>query len=300
MERMNYFCEKLPCYLYVKKGGGKKSVGFLNLLIMKIHFMNVGQGNMVLIQIPNNKTIIYDCNITKENEYDVLNYLDSKIKSIDIFINSHRDADHMRGIEKLENRFGISEIWDSGVSGATTDSSEYFNYMNLRRSIGKEVEALKYWTFGDCKLRIMNSKNSNFDDANEQSLVVKLEYGGNGVMLAGDTSYRSWKEFVEKYYSDSDLSSEILLASHHGSISFFDDPNDEKNYYVSHIKKINPAMTIISVGDSTLLDDKAVKLYEKYSRGSEQGNKVFTTLAKGNMLLTLKSEESWSLSSNQK
>jgi beta-lactamase superfamily II metal-dependent hydrolase len=146
----------------------------------------------------------------------------------------------------------------------------------------------------------MNSKNSNFDDANEQSLVVKLEYGGNGVMLAGDTSYRSWKEFVEKYYSDSDLSSEILLASHHGSISFFDDPNDEKNYYVSHIKKINPAMTIISVGDSTLLDDKAVKLYEKYSRGSEQGNKVFTTLAKGNMLLTLKSEESWSLSSNQK
>jgi len=265
---------------------------------MKIHFMNVGQGNMVLIQIPNSKTIIYDCNITQENENDVLNYLESKITAIDIFINSHRDADHMRGIEKLENRFGITEIWDSGVSGTTTDSSEYLYYMNLRRSIGKKVEALKYWIFGDCKLRIMNSKNSNFDDANEQSLVVKLEYGDNGVMLAGDTSYRSWKEFVEEKYSDSDLSSEILLSSHHGSISFFDDPNDEKNYYVSHIKKINPAMTIISYGDKTLLDDNAVKLYEKYSRGSNKGNKVFTTLDRGNMLLTLKAEEGWSLSSN--
>ncbi len=267
---------------------------------MKIHFMDVGQGNMVLIQIPNSKTIIYDCNITKENEYDVLNYLDSKIKGIDIFINSHRDADHMRGIEKLENRFGITEIWDSGVSGTTTDSSEYLYYMNLRRSVGKEVEALNYWTFGDCKLRIMNSKNSNFDDSNEQSIVVKLEYMSQGVMLAGDTSYRSWKEFVEKKYNDSDLSSEILLASHHGSISFFDDPNDEKNYYVSHIKKINPAMTIISYGDNNLLDDKAVKLYKEYSKGSNQGNKVYTTLDKGNMLLTIKREVGWSLSSNQK
>ncbi|GAG16278.1 unnamed protein product [marine sediment metagenome] len=117
-------------------------------------------------------------------------------------------------------------------------------------------------------------------------------------MLTGDTSYRSWKEFIEEKYIDSDLSSEILLASHHGSISFFDDPNDEKNYYVSHIKKINPAMTIISYGDNNLLDDKAVKLYKEYSRGPNHGNKVYTTLDKGNMLLMIKGEVGWSLSSN--
>ena len=57
-------------------------------------------------------------------------------------------------------------------------------------------------------------------------------------------------------------------------------------------------MTIISYGNKTLLDDNAVKLYEKYSRGSNKGNKVFTTLDRGNMLLTLKAEEGWSLSSN--
>ena len=255
---------------------------------------------MILIQIPNSKTIIYDCNITQENENDVFNYLESKITAIDIFINSHRDADHMRGIEKLNNRFKITEIWDNGVSGTTTDSSEYLYYMNLKRYIGIEVEALNYWTFGDCKLIIMNGKNSNFNDTNEQSLVVKLEYGNSGVMLTGDTSYRSWKEFIEEKFFDSDLSSEFLLASHHGSISFFDDPNDEKNYYVSHIKKINPAMTIISYGDNNILDDKAVKLYKEYSRGSDKGNKVFTTLDEGNMLLTLKNEGVWSLYSNQK
>lgn len=266
---------------------------------MKIHFINVGEGNMILIQIPNSKTIIYDCNITEENEEDVLDYLSKNVSNVDIFINSHRDADHMRGVKKIYDEFGITEIWDSGVAGTTTDSSEYIQYMNLYRKIGREVKSQKKWTFGDCKLRIMNSENYDFDDANEQSLVVKLEYGNNGVMLPGDASYKSWKEFIENKYSDSDLSSDILLASHHGSISFFDDPNDKKNYYVSHIKKISPVMTIISVGDNdTHPDKKAVELYKKYSRGSNKGNKVYTTLDKGNILLTLK-ENGWNLKTNQ-
>jgi beta-lactamase superfamily II metal-dependent hydrolase len=88
---------------------------------MDVHFINVGQGNMVLIVIPGNHIIVNDCNITSENEENVLSYVGKIIgeSSIDIFINSHRDADHMRGIKKLNEKFGIGEIWDSGVPGVT-------------------------------------------------------------------------------------------------------------------------------------------------------------------------------------
>ena len=64
---------------------------------MEIHFLNVGCGTMVLILLPNGKIFIYDCNITDENEHSVINYLDKIISpstGIDVFINSHRDADH--------------------------------------------------------------------------------------------------------------------------------------------------------------------------------------------------------------
>jgi len=146
----------------------------------------------------------------------------------------------------------------------------------------------------------MNGKNGNFNDANEQSLVIKLEYKGTGIMLAGDTSYRSWKEFIEIHYNDYDLKSEILLASHHGSLSFFDDPSDSKAYYTSHISKINPAISIISVGNyNTHPDPKAFELYKTYSRVSMQGNKVFTTLENGNMLLTIDENGRWGLHLNQ-
>jgi len=60
-------------------------------------------------------------------------------------------------------------------------------------------------------------------------------------------------------------------------------------------------MTLISVGPNvhSLPDKKAVELYAKYSRGSDKGNKVFTTEDQGNMKLVLKDDGGWTLSSHQ-
>lgn len=269
---------------------------------MKIHFINVGQWNMTLIQIPNNVNIICDCNITNENELNVLWYLEKHIwnKKIDIFINTHRDADHMRWIEKINKKFWITKIWDSWVPWTTTDSSEYITYMSLKRDKWIEKKPFVFDTFWECIIRTMNGKNSDFSDANDQSLVIKIEYKWVWIMLPWDTSFLSWKEFVLKKYNKEKIKTTFLLASHHWSISFFDDPSDTVNYYTSHIKSLKPAMTIVSVWDNdTHPDKKAIELYETHSSWSNNGNKVYTTLDKWNMLLKIKDDWWWSLLCNQ-
>lgn len=272
---------------------------------MEVHFIDVDCGNMTLIILPDGSIFVYDCNITDDNSERVLKYVKSAIgpnTEIKVFINSHRDADHMRGIKLLDTQHKIKEIWDSGVSGTTTDSPEYKTYMNLRRNVSsREIEARSYWNFGEVKLRCMNSKWDDYTDANEQSIVLKIEYKGASVMLTGDTNVRPWKEKILTNYSNSDLSSSILLGSHHGSLTFFDDPKDDKHYYTSHIEKIKPEMTLISVGPNVhgLPEKKAVELYKNYSSGSNQGNKVFSTEDKGTMKLFLKENGTWSLLVNQ-
>ena len=88
-----------------------------------------------------------------------------------------------------------------------------------------------------------------------------------------------------------------MLASHHGSIDYFDDPDDVEYYYTSHIRKKTPSMTIISVGDNAYghPHEKALKLYEKYSSGSNKGNKVFRTDVHGNMRAELKDDGGWQI-----
>lgn len=268
---------------------------------------------MVLIEASDGKKIIFDCNITDENEDRVLNYVANQIgegKNIHAFICSHRDADHIRGIKKLHSHFPINKIWDSDYPGTTTDSSAYRSYMDLRRTVGEKIIKKKTrYDYGRTRLRILSAQDDRLpDNANAQGIIIKVEHRStndteclSSAMLPGDSDAETWRYGVLKDYTKTDISSSIFMAAHHGSISFFDDPSDEENYYTDHIKAIKPAMTIISVGPNTHghPKKKAVELYNKYSTGSNKGNKVFRTDKNKTMKLILKDEGGWNLKDKQ-
>lgn len=272
-----------------------------------LHFIDVGQGNMVLIEASNGEYFICDCNVTNDNEHEVLNYVASIIgvgSKISAFICTHRDADHMRGIKKIHEYFPIGSIWDSGHPGTTTNSSEYADYMDLRRKVGsEEKKKLTRKDFGMTRFRYMSAKDERLEkNATAQGLVIKVEHWNQencraSALITGDCDAETWRYAIMKDYSTNDVKTSILMGAHHGSISFFDDPTDTEHYYIDHILAIKPAMTIVSVGNNQHghPDEKAIELYKKYSSGSKQGNKVFTTQDKGTMKLTLK-DDGWSLS----
>lgn len=276
-----------------------------------IHFIDVGQGNMVLVEAASGSKFVFDCNITDDNEDRVLDYVANQIgegKSLHAFICSHRDADHMRGVRKLHARFPIKTIWDSDHPGTTTDSSEYRAYMDLRRHLGsKIIEKQKYFDYGRTRLRMLSAKDDRLaSNANAQGIVIKVEQRNEAMdriegsaMLPADSDAETWRLGILADYSKSDVSSNIMMAAHHGSISFFDDPN-LTYYYKNHLAAIKPAMTVVSVGPNSHghPDDTALGYYREHSTGSKQGKKMFRTDTKGTVKLTLHSGGGWNLSPN--
>jgi len=268
-----------------------------------VHFVNVGQGNMQVIIFPDNFVMVYDCNITEENEKDVFNYLEKIMPKniIDLFVNSHRDADHLRGIKTIHNKYPISSIWDTGIS-ANVESPEYRQYMELRRELGEDnVHIVKSNQYLKSKpyVRILNGARDGLDNPNAQSIVLHIDHNGSSVLLTGDTDAPAWKDYIVPYQGNK-IKSTVLLAGHHGSRSFIDHES-YTHYYVDHLKKINPDFTIISVGNNPHghPDDQAVKYYEKYTSGSKTGNKIFTTQDRGNIMLELKGNGEWSINPDQ-
>lgn len=266
-----------------------------------VHVIDVGQGNMVAVVFGDGTVLVCDCNITDENADAVLGYLVGIMpkNAIDVFVNTHRDADHMRGIKRLHAWYPIGSLWDSGVSG-NDDTPEYRAYMDFRRGRGGKVHEVtpgQHWR--NREVRILNGKRAK-GDINAQSIVLRISGPGAGVLLAGDTTAAVWRDFIVPE-SKTCLPSDLLLASHHGSISFFDDPRDDKYYYTGHLATIAPAMTIISVGDNPHghPDAKALELYEKHARGSSKGNKIARTDLHGNIRIQLKDARGWSLNRDQ-
>ena len=275
----------------------------------KIHFIDVGQGNMALVECANGRNFVVDCNITEANKERVLGYVAAQIgkgSSLRAFICTHRDADHMRGVRALHEAFPIQEVWDSDYPGTSTDTSEYQAYMRLRREVGSKVikkETFKDW--GRTRFRYLSAKDDRLPkNANAQGVVVKVEHRDTSMarvegstILTGDSDAATWKYAIMKDYSAGELPCSILLAGHHGSITFFDDPADEKHYYQSHMEAMKPSMVIVSVGSNSYghPDPKALELYRKHAKGASKGKKTLRTDQNGTVRLTLKDGGGWNI-----
>ena len=84
---------------------------------LRFHMLDVGEGLMILIIFPNDQVMLFDCNVTDDNESTILDYLSANIpfkinsatgnaeQFIDVFVNSHRDEDHYRGLKKINLGF---------------------------------------------------------------------------------------------------------------------------------------------------------------------------------------------------
>ena len=281
---------------------------------MKFYLIDCESGLTHLIIFPDETVMLFDCNLTENNKDKILSFMEKVIpkkndkQEIDIFVNSHRDLDHLKGLKHVNSKFKIKSIWDSGQYGANTDNSDYQYYMYLKRKLKEESEDNVYVliptnvsiaTFGDADVYCFSAE-ADFEEnyvreikmaAKKQhtnSIVLSIEYGGRKMLLTGDSDWKCWKEAIvpefSKYvhnYEDAD----ILIASHHGSRSFFTDEtlnehiDEEQNpdtTYIESIELINPKVTLISCGAYKTYhhpNSEALDLYKKWTSCGQ----VYTT-----------------------
>ena len=209
---------------------------------------------MHLIIFPNDKVMLFDCNVTEDKEEEIIRFLDrcipkkydiSKeefVKEIDIFVNSHRDLDHLRGLKKINEKFKIKSIWDSGQTGANTDNDDYNYYMYLRRELKKENENnlfvptpsnIELCTIAgvnclaaeeDFRENYINEVRMQAKVQHTNSMVLLMVYAERKMLLTGDSDWKSWKEKIIpnfSKYSNNYEDADILIASHHGLKKFF-------------------------------------------------------------------------------
>lgn len=292
-----------------------------------IHFylVDCGCGLTHLIIFPDETVMLFDCNLQENNEKesnskDEILSLFSKVipkkmdengnefHPIDIFVNSYRDNDHIRGLKFVNEKFPIQTIWDSGFHGDNTDNADYQYYMRLRRSLKNKSagslvvpipEADAFRTYGGADIYCLcdsedfqkTSVNESQDKPQHTNCIVLLIcYAGRKMLLTGDSGWQAWREKIVPNFKDEDVNyqdTDILIASHHGSKSFFTekDPFEQKDIdeaYIEHIQAITPKITLISCasedyGGYHLPNKTAISIYKKYTDNEQ----VYTTYDEG-------------------
>ncbi|MBO5927004.1 MAG: MBL fold metallo-hydrolase [Clostridia bacterium] len=92
---------------------------------MIVHFIDVGQGDAILIELPDETKMLIDAGDNKiENNNKLVSYLtDINITKIDYLIATHADADHIGGMDKIFYNFEVKKVYRPYVFYAGDDYS---------------------------------------------------------------------------------------------------------------------------------------------------------------------------------
>ena len=217
---------------------------------LKIHFIDVGQGDACLIVTPKNKTILIDGGGSKNNEeFDVGKstlfpyLLDRKITKIDYMMISHFDVDHCQALLYVLERMKVENIIIGKQFEICENYKEFVRLAKNKKITIHMVEAeQKINIEKDISFNILwpNSEEIVRDNSiNNNSLVCKLIYKNFSMLFTGDIEEIAEKKILQEYNNTNILKSTILKVAHHGSKS-----SSQEEF----IKEVQPQIALIRGG----------------------------------------------------
>lgn len=203
---------------------------------LTISFIDVGQGDSILIRTPEDKYIIVDSGSTNEKDklYDYIGSME--IDSIDVVISTHPHEDHIGNLDNIIEDYNVKEVYMPKVS-ATTKAFE--NLLNSIKQKGLKIKSAKSgigFDIGNVKFEFLAPNSDEYEDMNNYSCVLKVSYGGRSFLLMGDAEKLSESEILE---SGADIKADVIKIGHHGSSS-----SSSKEF----IEAVNPRYAVISCG----------------------------------------------------
>lgn len=232
--------------------------------LLKVHYLDVGQGDSIFIELPNNETMLIDAAESYQSE-NIINYLKNlNYKKIDYVIGTHPHTDHIGGLKDIINTFEIGKIYMPKVVSTTkTYESLLMTIKDKNLKINTAKAGTSIIDIDTLKINILAPNNSTYTELNNYSVVTKITYGTTKFLFMGDAEKLSENEIKE------DVTADVIKIGHHGS---------NTSSSIDFIKKVNAKYGIISVG---LNNKYNLPKEETITNWENSGTKIYLTSING-------------------
>lgn len=181
---------------------------------MAVHFLDVGQGNAILVQ-SGGQNLLYDGG-DQNHADEVVSYLQQQnVQTIDYMISSHYDEDHLGGLIPCLNTFEVSNVLGPDYVHTSNLFNTFMNTATANAIIVQYPSVGDTFDFGTGSFTVLAPSGIS-QNSNDNSLVIKLENGSNSFIFTGDAEETSEQDMIS---TGMNLDCDVLSVGHHGSAS---------------------------------------------------------------------------------
>ena len=161
---------------------------------VQIHFLDVGQGDSVLLIGTGGQAVLYDGGRWDDDALPHLQVLG--IQSLDLVIASHPDADHIGGLDAVIRAYKPRFYMDNGLG---TDTGVYRDLLAAVEEAGSQVlePTRRTISLGDASLEIIPPPLIESYGRNSNSIGVVLDFGNFEAALTGDAEREQFEWWLE-------------------------------------------------------------------------------------------------------
>ena len=196
-----------------------------------IKFIDVGQGEAILIALPE-KTMLIDAGPTGSAPRIAQVLQELGRDKIDYLVTTHPDEDHIGGMADVISSTQIGTIY---APNKTNNTATYRKFLTAIQNNNLQITLAEAGTIIDqtdaYKLEILwPTKDANFPDTNDYSIIIKLTVGNKTFLFTGDAPTNAILDANPGHI-------DVLKLSHHGSRT---GTNEQL------VRKLSPTYAILS------------------------------------------------------
>ncbi len=262
---------------------GEEQLNIPNDADFEVHFIDVGQGDSILIR-SDGYDILIDAGENDKGKV-VTQYLERVgVDKLDLAIGTHAHSDHIGGLDVVIKEIETAEVVMPKMKKSVVPTTKtYTDLLKAIKSTGAKSTTAQIgakYTFGNGTLTILGPVMS-YDDLNDTSVVARFDYGDASFLFTGDMEKEAERDLIA---AGAYLDADVLKLGHHGSST-----SSCEEFY----DKVSPVYAIVLCGvdneyghphDETekLVKDKKDTMYRTDIQGTivvtvKDGKYTFTT-----------------------
>jgi competence protein ComEC len=253
---------------------------------LHVFFLDVGQGDAILIRTPSHHHILIDGGPSPEA---ITTELGSRLpfwsRTIDLVVLTHPHNDHIAGLVEVLRRYEVKQVLEGGMECDSPAYSEWLKLIEdkgIKRTIARAGQRIELGA--GIWLDILHPPpdllQGTDSDIDNNGIVLRLVYGEISFLLTADI-YQEGEQCL--LGQGVELESTVLKVAHHGA---------DTSSSPSFLDAVSPQLAVISVGEDNLygLPDQEVRDRLEQRLGQDR---VYLTSERGTIELISDGHKLW-------